>query len=291
MSNVYRGSQQKSVYTTALSGGIAGGIEILTMYPLDVAKTRQQLLAGSTLNSFHILRMILNDIGWRGMYRGVCSPLIAETPKRAIKFATNEMFKPHFSTSELTPVPLIITRLFIAGGMAGSVETIVNCPFEVVKARIQAPQISTVYGSSRVAVGEILQKEGLLALYKGFQPQLLRNIIWNGTYFSIIGYQQHKKKITGTHSQNQIWRDFCVGSLASAAGTFLSTPLDVVKSRMQNLPSVSPRYQNSLSALFQIYSEEGYQALFKGLGPRLLRLGPGGGIMFVVFDLCNRILS
>lgn len=33
-----------------------------------------------------------------------------------------------------------------------------------------------------------------------------------------------------------------------------------------------------------VYKEEGFAALYKGLVPKVMRLGPGGAIMLVVFE-------
>ena len=81
----------------------------------------------------------------------------------------------------------------------------------------------------------------------------------------------------------------------------LNTPFDVVKSRMQNQLAVAaaeatggvtrPKYTNVFQALGVVAREEGFRALYKGLGARLLRLGPGGGIMIVAFDQCMEWLQ
>jgi solute carrier family 25 2-oxodicarboxylate transporter 21 len=39
--------------------------------------------------------------------------------------------------------------------------------------------------------------------------------------------------------------------------------------------------------LSTIVREEGIAALYKGFAPKVLRLGPGGGILLVVFDFLS----
>jgi solute carrier family 25 2-oxodicarboxylate transporter 21 len=39
-----------------------------------------------------------------------------------------------------------------------------------------------------------------------------------------------------------------------------------------------------LPAIKTVAQEEGINALYKGFVPKVLRLGPGGGILLVVFD-------
>jgi len=82
-----------------------------------------------------------------------------------------------------------------------------------------------------------------------------------------------------------------VGSFAGALASCLNTPIDVVKSRMQNQAAGQTKYRWTWPSLFSILREEGPRNLYKGLGPRLLRLGPGGGIMIVMFDLVSDFLK
>lgn len=69
-------------------------------------------------------------------------------------------------------------------------------------------------------------------------------------------------------------------------GVLMNTPFDVVKSRMQNQrPGAQAKYNWTLPGVVTIFREEGFRALYKGLGPRLVRLGPGGGIMIVAYEV------
>lgn len=58
----------------------------------------------------------------------------------------------------------------------------------------------------------------------------------------------------------------------------------MVKSRIQNttrVPGVTPKYNWTYPALGVVYREEGFRALYKGFAPKVLRLGPGGGVLLV----------
>jgi solute carrier family 25 2-oxodicarboxylate transporter 21 len=86
--------------------------------------------------------------------------------------------------------------------------------------------------------------------------------------------------------KGQIFNDIISGSVGGTVGTILNTPLDVVKSRIQNSPRVPgqvPKYNWAFPALGTVMKEEGFGALYKGFLPKVLRLGPGGGILLVVF--------
>ena len=80
--------------------------------------------------------------------------------------------------------------------------------------------------------------------------------------------------------------DITAGSIGGTVGTILNTPMDVVKSRIQNSPKIAgsvPKYNWAWPAVGTVMKEEGFSALYKGFLPKVLRLGPGGGILLVVF--------
>lgn len=39
-----------------------------------------------------------------------------------------------------------------------------------------------------------------------------------------------------------------------------------------------------------IYKEEGFRALYKGFVPKVMRLGPGGGVLLVVFEFITKYI-
>lgn len=88
------------------------------------------------------------------------------------------------------------------------------------------------------------------------------------------------------NKQSELSRDFVVGFIGGIIGTTVATPFDMLKSRMQTLraPGTPAPYGSVIPALCQVYREEGTRTLMRGWVMRVIRLGPGGGIMLVVFD-------
>ncbi|KAK0337711.1 Pyrimidine nucleotide transporter, mitochondrial [Friedmanniomyces endolithicus] len=119
----------------------------------------------------------------------------------------------------------------------------------------------------------------------------------------------------GTLKQRRPWAHFVAGGLGGVTAATLTSPLDVLKTRLQ-----STFYQEQLSAartakglpaphqlpfaraawmhisetgqiLAQIPKVEGYRALFKGLGPNLVGVVPARAINFWAYGNGKRVYS
>jgi len=272
-----------------LAGAFAGLVEVCCMYPLDLVKTRFQLNtsagSASVLGTF---REMIRTEGFFNLYRGIASPIFAEAPKRAIKFASNEQYKKLLADSQGR---ISNFGYVIAGASAGMTEAFVNCPFELVKVRMQAKENLTLYKNTFDAASNIVRSEGVSMLYRGLSAMFWRNGVWNGAYFGTINIAKQSLPQPESHT-GTVTRNFFAGFISGTLATIFNNPFDVIKSRIQNTPAKAPRkYNFILPSLATIAREEGFAALYKGFVPKVLRLGPGGGIMLVAFDLFTYLLS
>ena len=134
-------------------------------------------------------------------------------------------------------------------------------------------------------VVKTVRAEGPLALYNGLESTLWRHILWNAGYFGCI-FQVRALMPKAKDKTQQMRNDLLAGATGGTVGTMLNTPMDVVKSRIQNSPKIKgsiPKYNWAWPAVGTVMREEGFSALYKGFLPKVLRLGPGGGILLVVF--------
>lgn len=277
-----------------IAGGIAGTTEILVMYPLDVVKTRAQLNAtpGQSIPIWSTMVNIVKQEGMSKLYRGILPPIVMEAPKRAVKFAANSTYSGWMMDEN---GKLSQSNAILCGMAAGVTEAFVVVPFELLKIRLQAKENQGVYRNTSHALKMILQKEGPLAFYKGLESTIWRNAAWNGGYFGLIHTMTGLLPKPQTESQT-LMRDFVAGAISGTVATMLNTPFDTAKTRIQNqgaslTPGQAPKYGWTLPAMKTIYVEEGALALYKGFLPKVLRLGPGGGILLVVFKQVSKILQ
>ncbi|KAI9491587.1 mitochondrial carrier domain-containing protein [Zychaea mexicana] len=272
-----------------LAGAIAGISEILTMYPLDVVKTRAQLSTTGNVGIVQSLKDIVKKEGPATLYRGIAAPILVEAPKRATKFAANEqyttLYKKMFGMDKVTQ-PLAIAT----GVSAGVTEAVIIVPFELVKIRMQDKANSSKYNGTMDALRKILKQEGPLALYNGLEATIWRHAAWNGGYFGVIFGVKDILPKPKTKNE-QLANNFVAGTIGGTFGTMLNTPMDVVKTRIQGYTGVGPKkYSWTVPSLALVAKEEGVAALYRGFTAKVLRLGPGGGILLVVFDTVSTFM-
>ncbi|KAI1478139.1 hypothetical protein K445DRAFT_322325 [Daldinia sp. EC12] len=277
------------IYTFA-AGAVAGISEILTMYPLDVVKTRVQLQTGKGTGAdsyngmLDCFQKIVRNEGFSRLYRGITAPILMEAPKRATKFAANDewgkFYRKAFGAEKMNQSLSILT-----GASAGATESFVVVPFELVKIRLQDKASAGKYTGMIDVVSKTIKNEGVLAMYNGLESTMWRHILWNAGYFGCI-FQVKELLPKAETKRGEIMNGLISGSIGGTVGTIVNTPMDVVKSRIQNSPKVAgqtPKYNWAWGACATVMKEEGFGALYKGFLPKVLRLGPGGGILLVVF--------
>jgi len=272
------------------AGAVAGVSEILVMYPLDVVKTRVQLQTGKGTGADHYngmvdcFRKIIKNEGFGRLYRGIEAPILMEAPKRATKFAANDawgkFYRDTFGIAKMNQSLSILT-----GATAGATEAFVVVPFELIKIRLQDRASAGKYTGMVDCVVKTVKAEGPLALYNGLESTMWRHILWNAGYFGCI-FQVRELLPKADNKTTQMGYDLISGATGGTFGTILNTPMDVVKSRIQNSPKIAgsvPKYNWAWPAVGTVFKEEGFAALYKGFLPKVLRLGPGGGILLVVY--------
>ncbi|KYN30435.1 Mitochondrial 2-oxodicarboxylate carrier [Trachymyrmex septentrionalis] len=278
------------------AGGSAGFIEVCIMHPMDLVKTRFQLQVKTTKSDplyYTGIRDCMTKMykteGLPAFWKGILPPILVETPKRAVKFFTFEQYKQFFLFGASAPTPLTFS---CAGFFAGVTEAILVNPFEMVKVKLQSNRKHIKESPSTFAVTkEIISKYGfgLNGLNKGLSATIMRNAVFNSFYFgfyhSVKGYISVRK---------EPWLEFlskvAIGFVSGTVASCLNIPFDVAKSRIQGSQD-GTQYKGTLNTMHIIYKREGFRALYKGLVPKVLRLGPGGAIMLVVYDYMHVFLT
>jgi len=276
------------------AGGSAGCVEVLIMHPLDLIKTRFQIQSNvSTTVSTQqytgirdcMLKMYRQE-GLLSFWKGLLPPLLVETPKRAWKFFTFEQFQKMFLFGKEKPGALTYS---MAGLASGATEAIIVNPFEVVKVKMQSDHshyagTPSTWGIARNIINEDgLGRNGLLG--KGITATIGRNGLFNMVYFGF--YHTIKNWFPEAEDRRlEFLRKVSIGLTAGTLGCCVNIPFDVAKSRIQGPQPEKGiiKYRGTFKVIAMVYKEEGFLALYKGIVPKIMRLGPGGALMLLVYE-------
>eukprot|EP01060_Flectonema_neradi_P011290 TRINITY_DN1838_c0_g1_i3.p1 TRINITY_DN1838_c0_g1~~TRINITY_DN1838_c0_g1_i3.p1 ORF type:complete len:259 (+),score=43.79 TRINITY_DN1838_c0_g1_i3:92-868(+) len=255
----------------AVIPGIAAGVaEAALVQPLDLIKTRFQLNTKKNSSILRSAASIYREGGLSRFYRGGGVEIASIVVARSTCFIV-------FDSLKATVGTFIENDVAVSGAtgvLAAIPEAVVVTPFQVVKIRMQSKECVGRYSSSSHCFRSILKDEGWLTLSSGLTATMFRNGIWTGIYFA-------------TMSHLSIFPTAVSGFLAGSFACLFNTPFDVVKSRLQLAPSGS----TVPSLLLSISKSEGILSLYKGLLPKLLRMGVGGSISITVFTSVKSLMT
>eukprot|EP01122_Echinamoeba_exundans_P005273 TRINITY_DN15440_c0_g1_i1.p1 TRINITY_DN15440_c0_g1~~TRINITY_DN15440_c0_g1_i1.p1 ORF type:complete len:305 (-),score=9.83 TRINITY_DN15440_c0_g1_i1:140-1054(-) len=87
-------------------------------------------------------------------------------------------------------------------------------------------------------------------------------------------------------------RDGAAGASSAVFTSILLQPLDVIRTRQQLHPNDSQhKYRTIFRAVATLYQEEGVTAFWRGTGPTIWRVLPGGGLYFGLLSLLSESLK
>ncbi|GMI68632.1 SAM TRANSPORTER1, S-adenosylmethionine carrier 1 [Hibiscus trionum] len=254
-----------------IAGGTAGVVVETALYPIDTIKTRLQAARGG------------GKIVLKGLYSGLAGNLAGVLPASALFVGVYEPTKQKLL--KLFPENLSAFAHLTAGAIGGIAASLIRVPTEVVKQRMQTGQFTSASNAVRV----IASKEGFKGLYAGYGSFLLRDLPFDAIQFCIyeqlrIGYKAAAQRDLND-PENAI-----IGAFAGALTGAITTPLDVIKTRLMVQGSAN-QYKGILDCVQTIIREEGPPALLKGIQPRVLWIGIGGSIFFGVLESTKRLLA
>ena len=153
----------------------------------------------------------------------------------------------------------------------------VRVPTEVVKQRAQALQGK---GSLEV-LREILRKRGDMGslgvwreLYRGWSITVVREVPFTVIQFPIWeALKEYRRRTTGSPVVTAV-ESGLFGSIAGAIAAGVTTPLDVLKTRMM----LARKKEGAWTMARKILRESGPRAFVSGMGPRIMWISIGGAI-------------
>lgn len=241
------------------------------------------------------------------LWRGASTMLAACVPAHAAYFTVYETGKRKLGADAEGHHP-------VAAGATGVLATLLHdaimTPMDVCKQRLQLGY----YSGLRDCLSTVLRTEGVGALYVSYPTTLVMNMPYAAV---MMATNESLKKVLNPSGGHNLPAFLAAGAGAGAAAAALTTPLDVVKTKLQTQALTTAdvcgrsvpqslalecksaglrgmptrRYTGMAQALRAVWAAEGLAGLFRGLQPRLLVHMPSVAISWTTYETMKRALA
>lgn len=277
-----------------LFGGLAGMGATMFVQPLDLVKNRMQLsgMQGKReyRSSLHALRSIVAKEGVFALYNGLSAGLARQATYTTTRLGIYAWLFERYSAGGASPS---FAMKAVLGMSAGGVASIIGNPMELALVRMTAdgrlpPAEQRKYKNVFDALFRVTREEGVLTLWRGCAPTVIRAMVVNAA--QLATYSQAKQQLVQSAGfQEGIPLHFCASMISGFATTVASMPVDIVKTRIQNMRIVDgkPEFSGILDIVGRVVRNEGFFALWKGFLPYYMRLGPHTVLTFIILEQMN----
>ncbi|KAJ2003028.1 hypothetical protein H4R26_003296 [Coemansia thaxteri] len=185
-----------------------------------------------------------------------------------------------------------------AGAGAGCVSSVVTCPLDVAKTRLQYQGVLREryvqlgyrpYKGTADTLRRILAEEGVRGLYRGLAPMLAGYLPTWAIYFA--AYEALKARLAPALGMDAAAVHVLAAMGAGATTSVVTNPIWVLKSRFMTQSAFTEfRYTGMAHAIRVIANTEGWRGFYKGLGSSLLGVAHVA-VQFPLYELLKRRLA
>ncbi|CAL7945766.1 unnamed protein product [Xylocopa violacea] len=187
-------SNTQRVWTSLVSGAIAGALAKTAIAPLDRTKINFQI-SQQPYSAKAALNFIINTLKTEGLlslWRGNSATMVRIVPYSAVQFTAHEQWKRILGINGTEREKPGLN--FLAGALAGITSQGATYPLDLMRARMAVTQ-KNEYKTLRQIFVRIYMEEGVLAYYRGFTATLLGVIPYAGCSF--FTYDLFRNLLTG----------------------------------------------------------------------------------------------
>lgn len=290
-----------SAFKTAapfIRGGMAGMFATCCIQPIDMIKVRLQLAreggaAGST-NPVTVARNMIRAEGFGALYNGLSAGLLRQatytTARMGIFRTITEKIKDPETGS------LSFAKRAGAGLTAGGLGSIIGNPCDLALVRMQSDSLLPIekqrgYRNVGHALTDIVQKEGVLGLWRGCAPTVARAMALNvGMLATFDQAKEAFEDKLGKGKPATLSASAVAGFCASAA----SLPFDFVKTRMQKMTPLADGtmpYKSSIDCVMKVIKTEGPLAFYTGFPTFYVRIAPHAMITLLSVEFLTNVVG
>lgn len=286
-----------------LAGAMGRFVAVNIMFPVDTVKTRLQMqMNGGAAMTNQVWQNMIRP----PLFKGVHSSLLGQVPNGMLVYGSYEIYKrelherfPDMSSNQVR---------FVAAMMGDVTGAFWLAPFERTKQSVQAGLFTGMRESLRYVVSD----RGLLGLYSGFKAQVVRDLAFHAIQLPLYeglkdrwlakvhadeaeraralpGHRPSDAPAPARSDLRPVESMLC-GAAAGAISGGLTTPLDVLKTRLMTC-TVDCAGGSVRTTLLNVFYTEGLLGLTAGMPQRALYIACGSAIFWTVFEQTVRIFK
>lgn len=279
------GQSKLSPWESALAGATGAVLANALVYPLDIVKTKIQVQVksrketGDALShatphyesTLDAINKIRKHEGVSGLYSGINGALIGVASTNFAYFYWYSVVRAvYMSSGRASQHPSTAVELSL-GAVAGAIAQVFTIPVSVVTTRQQTQSKDEKKGLLETAQDVINGEDGWTGLWRGLKASLVLVVNPAITYGA---YQRLRERLFPGKTNLRPWEAFMLGAMSKALATIATQPLIVAKVGLQSKPPPARQgkaFKGFIEVMRFIIEHEGPLALFKGIGPQILK--------------------
>lgn len=269
----------------AVAGAAGAVIANTLVYPLDLIKTRLQVQVKRSKTSndpnpadyehydgaIDAIQKVVAKEGVSGLYAGMAGSLLGVASTNFAYFYWYTIVRSLYMARRVSQAPAGTAVELSLGAVAGALAQLFTIPVAVVTTRQQTMSKEERKGMIATGMDVINGEDGWTGLWRGLRASLVLVINPSITYGA---YQRLRESLYPGKKTLKPWEAFLLGSLSKMLATIATQPLIVAKVGLQSKPPPARNgkpFKSFTEVMQYIIQHEGPLALFKGIGPQILK--------------------
>ncbi|TPX34848.1 hypothetical protein SmJEL517_g02613 [Synchytrium microbalum] len=289
-------AQVLSPFGVAVSGSLAACYALISIYPLDLIKTRIQVQSKHNVDpeqhyksTLDALIKIIQKEGPLALYNGLGGGLLYTVLSNFSYFYTYGFVRSKYL--KRFPGEIGIAMELALGAVAGALSQIITLPIAVVNTR----QLTSSKDERKDFIGtwvQVVKEEGIEGLWRGLGPALILCVN------PAITYGLHSRMKTAVNQRAGREADarlsgsetFVIGAIAKTLATIVSYPYILAKIRLQWRPKpvegaqAGVTYKSTFDVLKKVLESDGITGWYRGMGAQIYKAVLQQALLFLSKD-------
>ena len=231
----------------------------------------------------------------RGLYAGLSAAYLRQWLYGSCRMGMYSQALAYYKQTNVGVTPGLGTKMFM-GSIAGGIGAFVGNPSELALVRMGAdnklpPDQRRNYTNVLNCLTRVAKEEGVKNLWQGASATVIRAMLMGGCLMGITSESKEVLMQTGYFSNDPsgVPIMFVSATISSFCANCITMPLDVVKSRLQNMKGAV--YTNMFDCAQKSVAQEGFMVLWKGFTPAFIKLAPYTVISLTLLEKLNVMIT